>query len=219
MNTPPLVRPARAGEGPQGAAILSDAFADEAGLNYWLRQGPAKERARARFFRAAVRDVVHPKRELWLAEAEGRTLGAAIWLGVGRKAYDFPPLQQIGLIPLLLAIAGVRGSLRGLALGEKLDALHPRAPHAHLVFLGVAPFAQGQGIGSAMLKATLAPLDAAGVTAILEATTERNVALYRRHGFEVSANLELPSLHVWVMTRPPQTGLALAAHPSASLTT
>lgn len=208
MNARPLVRPAREGEERQVAAILTDAFADEAGLNYWLRQGAAKERARARFFEAAVGDVVHPERELWLAEADGRMLGAAIWLGVGRKAYDFTPLQQIALIPLLLAIAGARGSLRGLALGEKLDALHPRAPHAHLVFLGVAPSAQGQGIGSAMLKATLAPLDAAGVTAILEATTERNVALYRRHGFEVSANLELPGLHVRVMTREPQPGLA-----------
>ena len=103
-------------------------------------------------------------------------------------------------------LLGVRGSLRGLALGEKLDALHPSGPHAHLVFLGVAPSAQGRGVGSAILKATLAPLDAGAITAILEATTERNVALYRRHGFDVSANLYLEDLHVRIMTRLPQTG-------------
>lgn len=211
MNAPPEVRPARAGEEGLVASILTDAFADEAGLNYWLRQGAAKHAARARFFAAAVRDVVHPKRDLWIAEADGAALGAAIWLGVGLKAYDFSLLQQVAMAPLLLAVAGVRGSLRGLALGEKLDALHPRGPHAHLVFLGVAPSAQGRGVGSAMLKATLAPLDAAETTAILEATTERNVALYRRHGFEVTANLHLGDLHVRVMTRPTRTGLAAGA--------
>ncbi|HCK84956.1 MAG TPA: hypothetical protein DHW63_10710 [Hyphomonadaceae bacterium] len=206
MSAPPNVRPARAGEEGVVASILTDAFADEAGLNYWLQQGAAKERARARFFAAAVRDVVHPERGLWIAEADGAALGAAIWLGLGLKAYDFSPLQQVAMAPLLFAVAGVRGSLRGLALGEKLDALHPREPHAHLVFLGVAPSAQGRGVGSAMLKATLAPLDAAEATAILEATTERNVALYQRHGFEVTANLHLEDLHVRIMTRLPQTG-------------
>ncbi|MEQ1706947.1 MAG: GNAT family N-acetyltransferase [Terricaulis sp.] len=204
MSAPPMVRLARAGEERDVASVLTDAFADEAGLNYWLRQGRAKTRARARFFDAAVRDVVHPGRDLWLAELDGARVGAAIWLGPGLKAFDFSPLQQIAMIPLLYAIAGVGGALRGLALGEKLDALHIKSPHAHLVFLGVSPSAQGRGLGSAILKATLAPLDVAGVTALLEATTERNVALYQRHGFEVAENLHLRDLHVRIMTRAPR---------------
>ena len=204
MSTPPVVRQAQAGEERHVASVLTAAFAEEAGLNYWLHQGRAKERARVRFFDAAVRDVVHPGRDLWLAEAAGGHLGAAIWLKPGLKAFDFSPLQQIGMIPLLYAIAGVGGALRGLALGEKLDALHIKLPHAHLVFLGVSPSAQGRGVGSAILKATLTPLDAAGVTALLEATTERNVALYQRHGFEVVENLYLRDLHVRIMTRSPR---------------
>ncbi len=204
MNAPPLVRPADAGEQSVVAQVLTDAFPDEAGLNHWLRQGPAKQRARARFFAAAVREIVHKQRDLWLAEADGEALGAAIWLRPGLKAFDFSLLQQIATAPLFHAIAGIGGAMRGLTLGAKLDALHGREPHAHLVFLGVTPAAQGRGIGSAMLKATLAPLDVAGVTALLEATTERNVALYRRHGFEVSANLILPDLHVRIMTRAPR---------------
>lgn len=199
-----MVRLARAGEERDVASVLTDAFADEAGLNYWLRQGRSKTRARARFFDAAVRDVVHPGRDLWLAELDGARVGAAIWLGPGLKAFDFSPLQQIAMIPLLYAIAGVGGALRGLALGEKLDALHIKSPHAHLVFLGVSPSAQGRGLGSAILKASLGPLDVAGVTALLEATTERNVALYQRHGFEVAENLHLRDLHVRIMTRAPR---------------
>ena len=204
MNGPPVVRPAREDEAGLVASVLTNAFAAEAGLNYWLRQGAAKEQARRRFFDACVEDVVHPKRELWVSEADGELVGAAIWLGLGLKAFDFSIVRQIAMIPLLHAIAGLGGALRGLALGEKLDALHIHEPHAHLVFLGVSPSAQGRGIGSAILKATLARLDANGVTALLEATTERNVALYRRHGFEVTANLRLADLHVRILTRAPR---------------
>jgi ribosomal protein S18 acetylase RimI-like enzyme len=204
MNAPPTVRLARNGELSTAATVLTDAFVDEAGLNYWLRQGRDKERARRRFFDEAVKGIVHPQRQLWLAEAQGDALGAAIWLGPGQKAFDFSLAQQVAMTPLLFAVSGVTGSLRGLALGEKLAALHPHTPHAHLVFVGVSPKAQGQGVGSAILKATLAPLDAQGVLAILEATTERNVALYQRHGFEITNELRLPELHVRVMTREPR---------------
>ncbi len=204
MSGPPIVRLARGDESERVAEVLHDAFADEAGLNYWLRQGGRKEAARRGFFAAAVRDAVHPKRELWLAQADSAPVGAAIWLGPGHKAYDFSLAQQISMAPLLWRIAGLRGSLRGLHLGERLNALHPHAPHAHLVFLGVAPQAQGLGIGSAILKATLAGLDVGAMPALLEATSERNVALYQRHGFEVVEHLRARDLDVRIMWRTPR---------------
>ena len=203
--SPPAVRMARRDEGAVAASVLTDAFIDEAGLNFWLRQGRDKDRARRRFFDEAVKDVVHPQRDLWLAELGGAAKGAAIWLKPGLHAFDFSPLQQITMTPLLFSIAGVAGSLRGLALGEKLEKLHPQTPpHAHLVFLGVSPSMQGQGVGSAILKATLAPLDASGTPAMLEATTERNVALYQRHGFEIVNELHMEGLHFRIMARPPR---------------
>ena len=42
-----VVRAARADERAGAAAVLTDAFVDEAGLNYWLRQDARKERCRA----------------------------------------------------------------------------------------------------------------------------------------------------------------------------
>ena len=183
------------------ANILHSAFDDEAGLNYWLKQGAAKERSRAAFFRKTVRDGVHPKRELWLAEDANGPAGAAIWLGPGHKAYDFSLLQQIALGPLLIQVAGITGALRGLDLADRLEHAHPKIPHAHLVYLGVASRSQGQGIGSALLKSALAEIDAAHLTAFLECSSERNRALYARHGFEVTSELDLPNLHFWSMTR------------------
>jgi ribosomal protein S18 acetylase RimI-like enzyme len=93
---------------------------------------------------------------------------------------------------------------RGFALADKMEALHPHEPHAHLAFLGVATAAQGRGVGSSILKQTLAPLDVSGTLGYLETTTERNVALYERHGFVVSGEIKLPGLHLWTMTRAPR---------------
>lgn len=204
MSAPPVVRLARSDEIAASAAVLTDAFADEDGLNYWLKQGAVKERARRLFFNAAVRDVVHAERRLDVAEADGALAGAAIWLKPGDKAFDLPLLRELMLTPLLFRVAGFEGMGKATALGRQLNALHPRMPHAHLVFLGVSPAAQGRGVGSAMLKHAFAPLDASGTHAYLEASTERNVALYERHGFAVTNELKLPGLHMRTMLRAPR---------------
>lgn len=204
MNAAPVVRLARADENATASAVLTDAFVDEDGLNYWLRQGEAKDRARRRFFDAGVRDLIHPQRALWIADDGGVASGAAIWLAPGQKPFEFGWFRELTISPLFFSIAGSAGMKRATELGKRLADHHPRVPHAHLVFLGVHSAAQGRGIGSAILKTTLAPVDAQGVTAYLEASTERNVALYKRHGFEVTGEFELPGLHFWTMTRPPR---------------
>jgi ribosomal protein S18 acetylase RimI-like enzyme len=60
---------------------------------------------------------------------------------------------------------------------------HPHEPHWYLPLIGVQPSKQGNGYGSALLRASLARSDADGAPAYLEATSERNVPLYQRHGF------------------------------------
>ena len=49
--------------------------------------------------------------------------------------------------------------------------------------LAVAPEEQGKGYGRCALRQALRLADARGVPTILETTTERNRALYERHGF------------------------------------
>lgn len=195
------VRLARADEASTAAAVLTDAFENEAGLNFWLRQGPTKDRVRRRFFNAVVGDVLHAKREIWLAEENGRALGAAVWLPPGAVAFDLQGWNQLAVTPLLFQIAGLGGMGRALALGKMLEERHPKVRHAHLVFLGVATAAQGQGVGSALLKQTLAPVDATRLAAVLETTTERNVALYQRHGFETTSQFALHGTQFWTMLR------------------
>jgi len=198
------VRAARADENAAASAVLTDAFVDEDGLNYWLRQGAAKDGSRRKFFDGAVRDLIHKDRALWVAESERACAGAAIWLKPGDHAFDFTPLKEFLILPLFLSVAGFVGVQRGTELGKKLAAKHPREPHAHLVFLGVAPAFQGHGVGSAILKHTLAQWDAAGAPTYLECSTARNRALYERHGFEVTGEFDLPGLHMWTMLRRPR---------------
>lgn len=200
----PLVRAERGGELDDISAVLTDAFVAEAGLNYWLRQDGRRERARRALFDAIVRKALNPQREIWVAETNGAMAGTAIWLAPGLKAFEFSWWRELLYTPLFLSIAGLAGMQRAQDLGRRLATHHPSVPHAHLQFLGVSSAAQGQGIGSALLKATLAPLDRSGTVAYLEASTERNVALYQRHGFEVTSDFELPGLHFWCMTRLPR---------------
>ena len=54
------VRATRTDELDTAAAVLTDSFVDEAGLNYWLRQDARKEAARRKFFDAVCGDMLPP---------------------------------------------------------------------------------------------------------------------------------------------------------------
>ncbi|HKR49987.1 MAG TPA: GNAT family N-acetyltransferase [Pseudonocardiaceae bacterium] len=83
-----------------------------------------------------------------------------------------------------------------------MDEKHPKEPHFYLFFIGIRPAWQGQGIGSALLRAVLDGCDETGTPAYLEASSERNKRLYLRHGFEVTDEIHLrDSPPVWYMWR------------------
>jgi len=87
------------------------------------------------------------------------------------------------------------------ALLGDMDRHHPREPHWHLTLIGIDPIHRGRGLGSALLDHGLAACDRQGAPAYLEATSPRNVALYRRHGFETVAELAAgtsPALYAMV---------------------
>jgi ribosomal protein S18 acetylase RimI-like enzyme len=90
------------------------------------------------------------------------------------------------------------------------DRLHKRdvpPRHWYLATLGVDPPRQGQGIGGALLRPVLAQADGEGLFCYLETEKEENVRFYRRHGFEVAAEHDLPNggPHFWTMKRKPQS--------------
>ncbi|EIN04132.1 hypothetical protein PUNSTDRAFT_128456 [Punctularia strigosozonata HHB-11173 SS5] len=75
----------------------------------------------------------------------------------------------------------------------------------HLQLIGVLPEKQNKGVGSALIKAVQA--QAAGKAIVLEAETERNVAMYRKWGLESKSEERYESrfggFTMWVMTEVP----------------
>jgi ribosomal protein S18 acetylase RimI-like enzyme len=88
---------------------------------------------------------------------------------------------------------------------EKQSSLHPHEPHWYLPLIGVDPFHQGRGLGSALLSHATAIADAARLPAYLEATNLNNRRLYERHGFEVVGEIQYGSSPMmYGMHREPQ---------------
>ncbi len=74
-----------------------------------------------------------------------------------------------------------------------------------LSLLGVLPECQGQGIGSALLRHRLSLPGADAAAWYLDTDTERNVALYQRHGFAVLHEGQIPGtgMRLYGMLRRP----------------
>jgi ribosomal protein S18 acetylase RimI-like enzyme len=118
-----------------------------------------------------------------------------------------PLSMEIRAAPVMLGLTGLSRIGRLLKQREAMDKHHKLdRPHAYLSFLGVTPQAQGHGVGSRLLASKLRELDAQGRPAYLETQTERNVALYRRHGFEVASEFRPTpdGPRQWTMWREPQ---------------
>jgi ribosomal protein S18 acetylase RimI-like enzyme len=123
-----------------------------------------------------------------VAVAGSTVLGVAIWLPPGgfpwtlaRKLRSAPSLA-----PVLLAAPGAVSALGRLTANA--ERLHPSHRHWYLEVLGVAPDAQGLGVGGQLLERGLARADHTGLPCYLETARHDNVAFYERFGFHVEAD-------------------------------
>jgi GNAT superfamily N-acetyltransferase len=178
------VRRATGADLPAVAAALGTAFSDDPVLSFLLPHGIRNRARRLRSFFAleAPRSLRHGG--AWTSEDGG---GAAIWYPPAQ--WREPTWTTVVHGPAQLRVFGRRIGLAGRVL-LTMQQHHPPQPHWYLLYLGAT--VTGEGRGSALLRAALAQSDAAGMPAYLEGTSERNVALYRRHGFRDLDQLPLP---------------------------
>jgi GNAT superfamily N-acetyltransferase len=59
--------------------------------------------------------------------------------------------------------------------------------------IGVVPDKQGNGYGSALLRHALERCDSDDKLAYLESSSDKNIPLYERHGFEVLGTIQVGS--------------------------
>lgn len=184
---------------------LARAFDDSPIVQYLIPKDRPRTIGLRAMFNAALIDAYHHG-EAWVATDDGTIVGGGIWLPPG----SFPPnpRRQTRQLLHLIAVAPVAPLAlpRSLRYLRRVEAAHPQVEHWYLSTLGVDPEYQGRGHGNRLLGAVLPKVDEAGLPTYLETDKERNLAYYRRFGFE-----ELEALHPvegappsWTMWRDPR---------------
>lgn len=174
------IRKLTAGEVDAVSRSLAHAFYDDPHFRWIIRADARRIQKLQRAFRTFTSRVWLPHNESYTHE---RLIGAALWMPPG--TWKMSPLAQLRLLPAIIRNLGV-DSVRLLRALTFIESKHPhQPPHWYLPVIGVTPAWQGRGYGAALLRPALERCDAERLPAYLEASTPRNLALYRRHGFEV----------------------------------
>jgi GNAT superfamily N-acetyltransferase len=163
------------------SAVMADAFFEDP-IFCWLMPNDAKRAARLRrYFAIELRHLALARGRVWTTID---LAGAALTLPPGAWR---APLR----VTLLEGSAfGVHLS-RAARMGAAIEWHHARKPHYYVRDVGVLPEIQGRGLGRALLGPTLTRCDLQGLPAYLEASSERNAALYARLGFELLDELRV----------------------------
>ena len=180
------------------ATTLTQAFDDDP-LTTWLFPDPtARRRKLPTFFRALFRAAL-PFGEVYTTD-ESRC--AAIWNPPGTFPMGWRKDAQLGFTTARLVGPRIVSCSRGLMY---FASHHPKEPHWYLQMLGTQPEWQGKGAGSAILAPVLERCDREGARAYLESSKEQNIPFYKRHGFDVTQEINVPrGPTVWAMWRDPR---------------
>jgi GNAT superfamily N-acetyltransferase len=179
------------------ARALAEAFEDDPIFGWLLPNKRRRPDKLLRFFTLELESVVLPSGTAWMSP---EVSGACLELPPDKWRM---PLQTQALhAPQFVAVFG-RSLPRALITITQMERRHLREPHFYVPYVGVAPEGQGAGLGTKLLGRTLERADAAGLPTYLEATSERNAALYERLGFEhLGPFTVLGSPPLWPMRRP-----------------
>lgn len=111
----------------------------------------------------------------------GEAYGAAVWISLDAKFQrKDAPADGGADMPEELA-----------ELIQKSGAYRPIGPHWYLAYVAVDPAYRGKGLGTALMKHSLDICDRDHLPAYLESTNAANLSIYKRHGFELLAEVQV----------------------------
>jgi GNAT superfamily N-acetyltransferase len=174
--------------------VLADAFVTNP--LHVAALGPHRLDQNRLFFRIGLRHMFVG--QSFVALSDGAVRG---YVHFNAFPYCLPPPEEIPLAAATLL----------KPLGEALPQivkwvsqwcrLDPEEPHVHLGPIGVAPAAQGQGVGTALMHRYLEHLKQERAAGYLETDRFENVGFYKRFGFVVQHKEVLIGTPVWYMWR------------------
>jgi len=195
-------RPITDGEETAVVDLLARVFQDDPLIRFMVAdKGSSLDRPRG-FFESTIRLGLRDGRVDVLPDLTG----VGIWLRPGRTEIDLGQMLSSGLLwsTIRMGFASMR---RFTTMYKVITPMTKRVavePHWLLLFLGVDPALQGQGLGGELINPVLEHADAEGMNCFLESGNERNLSFYRRHGFEVGGEVQVPKgPRVWGMLRRP----------------
>jgi ribosomal protein S18 acetylase RimI-like enzyme len=200
-HSTPNIRKVSEADIPALAKLLARAF-DADPFSRWVH--PDDQQREEAFVRGFETELSHILLPLGACYTDTELRGAALWAPPGQ--WQLSPMQQIKLLPPFIRAFGLL-RLPTVFMGySHLDKHHPEdPPHWYLSVLGVDPEHHGKGLGAALIKPVLDQCDRDGTPAYLESANERNLSFYKRNGFEVREETEIPrGPRVWCMWRDPQ---------------
>ena len=202
------VLPASAEHVEDTCQVLAAAFRDNP-LNVAVIGRDADRRLHCNL--AGMRQLVPVARRhgLLLRAGGASTQGALI--ATPPDAYPLPAPSLAAQLRALFA-QGLRVRMRWGQVFEALYREHPLDPHWYLATVGVAPSAQGRGVGRALVAALLERADRDGRPCYLESDRPENVPFYEAAGFRVEREIRVLGVRVWLMRRP-EAGAAGAGRP------
>ena len=189
-----------------GAAVLGRAFAEYELLRYYFPD-KTQRHAVADTFGFIALSIGLKYGEVY-ASSE-KLEGVAAWLPPGKA--PFSGWQIVRSVPLSILFKFARqGAGRMWAYGRYVDNVHRKLvpyPHWYLQIIGVDPAYHGQGFSSRLVRPVLECFDRQRMSCFLETNTAKNVAIYRRFGFEVVSEDKIPGTEVtsFAMLRKVQT--------------
>jgi GNAT superfamily N-acetyltransferase len=188
--------------------VLSRAFYDDPGALI-VEPDPDRRRGACRaLFEPVVRQAIPFGRVLVATNSADLIVGVATFLPAGHDTASPEEMVAAGLLEALAAVPDAAARMGPMV--DYLEEQHGRAiegPHARLEFFGVEPAMQGSGVGSRLIGAGHAALDATGERCYLETFTTTNVAFYERRGYRVVIEGVVPGtdVPVWGLIREPVT--------------
>jgi ribosomal protein S18 acetylase RimI-like enzyme len=128
-----------------------------------------------------------------------RLLGVVHW--VDSEKCQVSSGEKLGLLPAMVKGFGLRSALRvagWLSVWSKHD---PAERHLHLGPIGVAPEAQGRGVGRQLMERYCDHLDELRAVGYLETDRHGNVAFYTKFGFQVTGTALIQGIPNYFMRR------------------